>query len=136
MATLTLDSYTTVPDGVYPFYTSEKVEEKKEPIKNVVKTSGGLDSSTMARTPVYVSPTPNALCPLDEAGKFPASTMPDYLAFPSAITKIDTLANLKASAVSGIYFAWATDIGAHGALFVHTNNTLIGDSGFLFVSGS
>ena len=51
--------------------------------KVVAQTSGsGFDANTVGRIQAYVSPTPNALCPLDDTGKMPLNAIPDTLRGP------------------------------------------------------
>lgn len=130
----TLDTARTVEPNSFPFYTTNAVKESK--VSESEKKELWINASSLANYKVSraSAPSPNTLVPLDLNGKVPLSTIPALAGSSAIIGATGTYAALKASPLAGLYFAWATDLGA-GTLVFYTANASIGDGGWLIIGG-
>lgn len=132
----TLDNSLNNPQDVgpdeYPFYSNDPVAAKPSAEKaSIWNNADTLSSYRLSRAS---APAPNTVVPLDARGLVPLDTIPPLAGSSAIIGATGTYAALKAAPLAGTYFAWATDVG-QGALFLMTNNSGIGDGGWLLVVG-
>ncbi len=141
-----LDNYTEVKDGESPNYTSDSMPPPNQTSISPLSQSYGsmLDSDTVDgfdAVTAYVC-GPNKLVATTSDGKLPTSILPtssdpgtiNTVIVPALI--IGTLAYLKANPPSPYSLGIATDVGNAGALYMYFPNALVGDSGWVLVSGS
>lgn len=77
------------PDEMLGYSNEEPMlpaKSDKIPAKAIAQGEGSqLDSDQVDGINAYVSPTPNALIPLDSTGKFPASVIPGNAALMAIV---------------------------------------------------
>ncbi len=140
------DNYTDVKDGEGPNYTEDStMSPSVQSISPLSQAYGSmLDSDTVDgfdAVTAYVC-GPNKLVATTSDGKLPTSILPtstdpgtiNTVVVPALL--IGTLAYLKANSPASYSLGIATDVGNAGSLYVYFPNILVGDSGWVLVSGS
>ncbi len=133
MNTLTSDNEVLdITGDIFPFYKNETVPPVPKRAEEVANFNADLVSNyKLSRA---TAPSPNTIVPVGADGKLPIEIIPVLAGTSAVIGASNTYANLKASPLAGLYFAWATDIG-QGALVFNTAAAGIGDSGWLVIAG-